>query len=136
MGQAAGFGVDGCNRFICFQIYVSCSKTKKYVSILNYPSFSIVKKCFSISQSPLRFFYTSQFIYPSSVCTHVFPARTGTQFRLMSFSLKIQHLVISQRDFFFFPFSRGNSSFLLREKRNERGIPEIPLPLALCLKYY
>lgn len=33
-------------------------------------------------------------------------------------------------------FQRELCSFLLKENRNERGIPEIPLPLALCLKYY
>lgn len=68
--------------------------------------------------SPLRFFYTSQFIYSSSVLTHAFPARTDTQFCGTLFSLKPQHLVISQRNFFFF---RGNSVVFFWERTGMKG---------------
>lgn len=139
-GVGCWFGVDGCNRFIVFQTHVSCSKTKKYVSMLNYKSFSIFKKCFSTSQS----FKSSDILYLS---IHLFPFSTHTYISTQDRCTVLPHIIQSKQStfgdepkrllfFFFFPFQRELCSFLLGQNKNEGGIPEIPLPLALCLKYY
>lgn len=117
-GVGCWFGVDGCNRFIVFQTHVSCSKTKKYVSMLNYKSFSIFKKCFSTSQS----FKSSDILYLS---IHLFPFSTYTYISTQDRCTVLPHIIQSKystfgdkpkRLLFFFFLSRGNSVVFFWER--------------------
>lgn len=146
------FGGAGCwiwcwqlQRIYCISNLCQLQQTKKYVSMLNSPSFSILKKCFSTSQNvinPLRLLYLSVHLPLFSIHMHIFSHDRHTVVLHITQSSSSVFVDNPKRCFFFafffffFFFLRELCSFLLRENKKERGIPEIPLSLALCLKYY
>lgn len=117
-GVGCWFGVAGCNRFIVFQTYVSCSKTKMYVSMLNDKSFPIFKKCFSTSQSfkSSDILYFSIHLFLFSTHTHISSQDRCTvltriiQSKYSTFGDKPKRLLILVFCFFFF-FPEGSPQF-------------------------